>query len=444
MADHGATRACIQWLLVFLASAGFSAAIWLSVPGSFVPPQGPDYWKFYEPVAENLRAGRGLVTPSGAPAVRYPVGHPVFLAAMYQLAESTGVSRNALLMTVSVLLHALTATVLGWFASRFWSLKLALVPAILWTGYPLALWFIPLFGSETPFIPLFLIAVVCFWMSIYGPRLRYPGLVSSGALLGLAALFRPIILPVPFILVAILLWRRPNVLWRKRLVGAGLFFATTLAVVAPWEVWMYRHCDKFLLLSSGGLPSVIHGLTWAQPSDTRVSVDMSPDVKAFMTDLHRASRDKTISTFGQLSSWLVDRAVHQPWTVTKIIAEKTARSWYGTDSRRRETLLILIQIPSLALVLVGGVLAWRAGGLHRELVIFVAAIVLGTWMMTIVVLSIVRYMAPVMTLLFLLTTAILGGGGVHGQSVANNGSRSGRRHSGPQRGEDHCDDPQGG
>src|SRR5262249_26132349 len=96
-----------------------------------------------------------------------------------------------------------------------------------------------------------------------------------------------------------------------------------------------------------------------------------------------------------------------PAAVMKIFALKLARSWYGTDSRRKEGLILLIQIGYLALISWGGWRAWKLGGIHRTFAAGAILIALYFWSMTFLVLSILRYMVPAMGVLFVLMAACL-------------------------------------
>jgi hypothetical protein len=241
-----------------------------------------------------------------------------------------------------------------------------------------------------------------FWMSAYGPTMRYAGLFAAGLAVGLAMLLRPIALPMPLILMALLLTRRRAISWQSRLAGASLFLAAVAGVTMPWEIWIYRHIGKVECLSSGGLPSAIDGLDFARRTDARLPCSVPEDIAAMMDDLAREDKAGNVRTVGQLGGWLVRQAVDRPLTLTKLLAYKAARSWYATDSRRKETPIMVLQLACLAVAAIGGMRLWRAGGLDRELLILVAAVVCGTWLMTTMVLSIVIYMLPVMGLLFLM------------------------------------------
>jgi hypothetical protein len=104
---------------------------------------------------------------------------------------------------------------------------------------------------------------------------------------------------------------------------------------------------------------------------------------------------------------LVQKLRTQPYTIAKFYAIKAARAWYGTDSGRFETSIMMLQIPYLLLIVLGSIAAWRRGGIAKRWAIGAWLIVLYFWGMTIIALSIVRYMVPVMGILFVLPAAIL-------------------------------------
>jgi hypothetical protein len=89
----------------------------------------------------------------------------------------------------------------------------------------------------------------------------------------------------------------------------------------------------------------------------------------------------------------------------KLLLLKLARSWYGTDSQRFEKPTLFIQLAYLALVAWGIWSAWKPGGLDRVFLIGALLIVGYFWGMTFMALSILRYMVPVIALLFVLVGA---------------------------------------
>jgi 4-amino-4-deoxy-L-arabinose transferase-like glycosyltransferase len=403
-------KSIFLWFIFYFAVLLCGCSLWLTLPRSWRPAASIDYERYYKQVALNILENRGLTETDGTPAVKHPPGHPIFLAGVFRLADFIGLQREQLLLLVSIGLHSAAATLLGWFASRFWPIESALICAFLWATYLPALWLIPLFNSETPFIPLFLSSMVAFWIAgrpKADNRLRYGPLALSGGCLGAAMLFRPIALAILPVLIVLLLMRSNQRAFRMRVAAAAIVLASSMAMILPWEAWMYRHLGRFELLSSGGFPSVIDGLTYARDKELTESLSIDPAVAALMEDLDARYNDGEIDGFGRLIPYLAREFRQSPGTVLKLAFVKLGRCWYATDSHRRETALLLLQIPYLVLGVWGGARAWRKSAAHKELVVLAIVLVLANWLMTFMVLSIARYMAPIMMFVILLIPAIL-------------------------------------
>ena len=316
-----------------------------------------------------------------------------------------GASRESQAYFAIASMNAATAVLLAWFASQFWDRKWSFFVGILWAGNPLSLALVSSLCSDVPYATFFVAAAACFWKFACTPRISYFGLALVGGLLGLALLLRPAGLFLPFVLAAFLIScvSKP---WRQRLAGAVVLLTATLVVVMPWEIEMYRHTGKVLPLSIGGVPSMIDGFVRPKSSDmNKVSPPLPADVEAFVADLRQKTEAGEIKDTKQLAAWLVDQTGQRPAAVVKVIGYKLARSWYGTDSRRNETAILLMQSLLLSVAVAGGVRAWRCGGSYRELVVLILALVLTTWFMTVIVESLVRYMMPIMGFLFVLVPA---------------------------------------
>lgn len=95
------------------------------------------------------------------------------------------------------------------------------------------------------------------------------------------------------------------------------------------------------------------------------------------------------------------RVGEEPSGVLELFWWKARRAWYGTDVQRPiEKWILLIQSVYLLLAAAGTVLIWRTGRRGREWIILAGFVVIYFWAMTTIALSILRYMTPVMGLLF--------------------------------------------
>jgi hypothetical protein len=102
-----------------------------------------------------------------------------------------------------------------------------------------------------------------------------------------------------------------------------------------------------------------------------------------------------------------EAARENPVGALQVAVWKAVRAWYGTDSQRLDRWLLLMQLPYL------GLLGWasnrclRGGPKGASLAALLLGMVLYFWFMTVAVLPILRYMAPVICVWFAAVPALL-------------------------------------
>jgi hypothetical protein len=106
---------------------------------------------------------------------------------------------------------------------------------------------------------LFLAAVWCFMRARASDHLAMFAL--SGVLAGLSTQFRPNLILLPAIVSALQAWP----LTRRRLTGAGVFFAASVLVIMPWVIRNYRLAGVFLPTSSHGAVQLWYGTLQVGP-----------------------------------------------------------------------------------------------------------------------------------------------------------------------------------
>jgi hypothetical protein len=99
---------------------------------------------------------------------------------------------------------------------------------------------------------------------------------------------------------------------------------------------------------------------------------------------------------------VLDEVPERPLAVAELVAFKATRSWYGTESLRYEAPLAVVQLGTAALLVVGGVRCWREGGRRREALGLLLAVLGTSWLLTMAVISLVRYLTPALGLCLLL------------------------------------------
>ncbi|MGE5609156.1 MAG: ArnT family glycosyltransferase [Bacillota bacterium] len=391
---------------IFLVAFAVAAVFWLALPRSVRTTRSTDYATVYAPAARNLLAGNGVTTPDGQLLTHFPPGYPCILAAAFQIAHSTHLPENFLLQLLAFTAHALTALLIYRMAVTIWSPRFALVPAILWMTYLPALWFTSVLNSEVAFTPIFYATLLLFWRQLRRPKFSLPAGFLLGLLIGVAMLVRPIAIAVAFILAALLWFHRPMDTRSRRAAAIVVLLLGNLLAVLPWQVYAYLRTGKVLLLSSGGLPSLIDGLTYALPRADRADTPVSREVLTVMQQCENAYRSGQIRSVSMAFVYLAQQAKEHPLAVLQIFATKAARSWFATDSHHLERPLLILQIPYLLAGLISLILALRWRGPARQMATLSLAFVLYFWAMTILVLSLLRYMTPAMPLLFVLTPGL--------------------------------------
>lgn len=366
-----------------------------------------DYVNYYKPVADNLLAGRGLVLDNGMPAVLYPPGYPLLVAAtvgaarLLRLPEEWGMAGFTLLCMAcgSALIYRLARSV--------WEPGAALVASLAWATYPFVQWLAKEPRSEVPFVLFFYGAVLCVWLGIQQKEQAWGTYLLSGALIGMSMLIRPIaggagLLLALFTLVALRPRRLP-----LRLALAGMLLLGNVLVVVPWEVWAYSATGEVVPLNTGGVPSALDGLTFAvNKKDYRQDIAVPGDVREMMQRFE--DRTPQIQTARQLADAVSAEISSHPATAVRFLAIKAARSFYASDSGRLETLSIGVQIPYLVILLLASYAAWRQRAEIKPLIALIWMLLLYFWVMSTLVLPILRYMAPTIGLLFVLLPALIG------------------------------------
>jgi hypothetical protein len=283
------------------------------------------------------------------------------------------------------------------------SLTRRMVGAVAWALNPLAFWFTTYVSPEIVFLPLFLCSV---WLSrradLFSGRLGLVAASFTGVTAGLAMLTRPIAVGLPIVLGLSFLQGSVKAGRREALRKFGLVALLAFLVVAPWEVWIWNRTGRWLPLSSGGPMSTLDGPTYASNSEAgRVpipSTAASRRVQGWFLD-HR----KEFSKGRPLVSGIADRLFEDPYGCLSLLAEKAGWAWFATDEGARNRHVLALQIPIVGVLIASSMAAARASSAAGRFAVAAWLILLYTYGMTIVVLSITRYMVPGMAPLFALT-----------------------------------------
>ena len=392
--------------MVFLAAVVVTSLFWAVLPASMRVNTSNDYFVYYEPVARNVLEGRGLITAGGDPAILQPPGYSFFLVGVFGIARLTHLPEGLIHALFILVCTGLSAVFIYLIARSIWRPLVALGAPLLWMTYPLALWLTKQPYTEVPFMTVFYGAVCLYSYARVRQSQSLWWYLGVGGLIGCAMLIRPIAIGLGIVLAGWLVLSRTDVKTKGRLALAGMLLLGNLVVIFPWQLWVNQKTDKVVLLSAVGTNSIKLGLTFAVKLDGfRRPVAVPEDVEALMRDL--LARYDEMQTMGEVVTAVREEAQGRPWALVKIFGMKMVRSWYATDSGERDSAVGVIQTFYLALLLLSTIVAWRRGGNTKALAVLLWILVAYFWILTVITaIAIVRYLTPVIGLLFVLTPVL--------------------------------------
>ncbi len=374
--------------LVALATVIMQLLFWAVLPSGEKANRNSDYFAVYEPVAQNILDGRGIVDATGQVATYYPPGFPVYIAANFVMADAIHMDRVAFMRISNLVLLALAAAFVYLVLQMVFSYRVALWASALWVTYPFHLWLSNQPNSEVPFLPLFVIAVgAC----LLGRNSSWAAIVA-GLAIALAALIRPVVLFLPGVFAVFLLLDFEDS-FKRRILSAALLSLTFAAVIFPWELHVHRKTGAIIPVSTGGVWSMHDGFTFGLKEGAAGDRIFVP-AAALGTMQRFATEEQKLRTTGAIARFMWNETRQHPLAMVELVLFKSIRSWYGTQAKWHERLTAVLQFAYVGAALVGIVLLVRRKFTYP--VGFLIAIVLYTWAMTVIVLPLLRYMVPAM------------------------------------------------
>ncbi|MCZ7557089.1 MAG: glycosyltransferase family 39 protein [Bacteroidia bacterium] len=366
--------------------------------------ESSDYVGYSLPLGQSLAQGKGFML-DGEFSSMAP-GFPFIIAATIGLSDSFGLPFDQLFSCILALMLGFSAVVLFQLAIGLFGKISALLAALLWLAYPLtaSLLLQPL--SETPFVLALVLAVLSYVRAVEDASVRWAYLFAASLLLSVSMLLRPIAVALPFVFVLHLLvlrkWAFP-----ARIKAASVLLLFVVLCLLPNLAWTSSYGQPRLLPGGNAVASIRDGLTFGvEKLSYREAVHVPEGVRSLM--LRYAAEQATMQSVPEITSTVLRLAVEYPMETLQLAGMKIVRSLYGTDSGRNETLMILIQLVFLLPLVWGVYRHFRSSGIQciSESLFIIPLIFVYFWGMTFLVLSIVRYMVPAITLLFVFLPAI--------------------------------------
>lgn len=390
--------------LIFLISLSASLSFLIFLGGVGPDQQdipGNDYIRYYDPIARNILSGRG-VTLFGELSALYAPGYPLLLAGVFSLADFLGVHELNLIVVFNILLAALSACFLFLIAETIFSTRVALIASGLWLSYPLGLWFLKNPNTEGPFMFLLYLGLWIYLRAL--AKKSFLLIFLAGIVFGSASLVRPIGFMLSFALALLVFYLVRERSKKFCFLMALLLLAGSLLAIFPWEAYVFSQTGKVIPLSLGGPGSVVDGLTFAvKPGAGNDRAIVSQDVYELM----KRAQVRDPQSGGEVLNFVARELFSHPFALLKLLGWKLIRSWYATSQMWWEDKILLVQLFYLAPALAGLLYAFKRHKDKIRYLAFLLAIVLYFWLMTFLVLSMLRYMIPAMGLVLIFSAVAL-------------------------------------
>ena len=379
--------------------------------------QNLDYTRYYEPVAENIMEGKGVVDDNGNVATYWPPGFPLILSQIFRLAEHLDVNRLELIMLFNVVVTAINCLLIFFIGEQIFNERIGFLGALIWITYPFNLWLLKQPNSELPFMFLYFLSVFLFIYALNKNRLWVVYFV--GVILALSALIRPIsIMLIGVFILMILIYR--GVKSSLRFVSVFLIIAGFLITAAPWEYYVYSKTGEIVPLSKNGPDSIKGGLQFAiiyskpsgellvTPGDAmelmnRDNIEQQfkvpDDVLDFM--IQTKNMEGQLKNTADVFNYVIQEFKENPKTMMKLYIIKAVRSWYATTRMWYESYILPIQIFYLVLGVTGIICAFKQYNEKKFFVLFFIAMIFYFWAITVMVVSVLRFMIPPMGLVLI-------------------------------------------
>lgn len=278
----------------------------------------------YHTLATSLVEGRGFASASGPTSLRPPL-YSAFVASIWTLGGTRDLQAVRAVQGVLGLATAWLAFAIG---RRLWNEQAGLVAAAVVAFYPALVLANSLLLTETLFTFLltgFLAATV---VLVQQPSPRWA--LAAGLFLGLAALTRSVVWPLPLVLAPLLLWMLPAPPPR-RLALVALLVAGYASVVGPWAVRNTRLQGVTTIVDTMGGMNLRMGNYEHTPHDRIWDAVSVSGERSWIVGIPPHPPGGGEWTEGTKERWARDRAVsfmlEHPGLTLRRAAIKTADFW---------------------------------------------------------------------------------------------------------------------
>lgn len=220
-----------------------------------------------------------------------------------------------------------------------------------------------------------------------------------------------IIIFIPFILAILLYFFFIKQSKAKALISAIILILGYALATLPWIGYTYYKTKEIVPLARGGVSQIAGGLTYFSSvgqGGNRVSVP--PDVMQLLLRHEDMKKNTLDYTAKDILFFLEQEVINHPITLLKFMLIKAGRAWYATSQKWWEGRILLLQTLYLIPACLGIYISFRKKDVlapyiarDHNFIIMLLIIIGYFWAITVIVVSILRYMVPVMGFVLMFT-----------------------------------------
>ena len=343
----------------------------------------------------------GSLISEGKVQNRYPPLYPYLIYIAFRLSAFGGLNLQGVLVFLTALTNFFSALLLYRIALLMKVRPaLALMSSLLFLSHPYVLWEYTKVMSVNPYMTVLFASL---WLLLKVQQKEdgrsWISYLGIGALLGTGMLIRPIALMVPLVFLVLMALKggfRP-----RNMLHMALLLLTALLVITPWQ-YANRSRGQHILLSSDRTISIRDSFQFLEDGRGLADLKMDPEVKELVQRMGSAPYESK----GEFLEVFFRELAGNPGPMIRLYLIKAGRSWYASIDRhpREEWIKGIISVFYLLLSLPGMIYFGRMGE-KRDFFRAYILLFFYFWLMTVLVVSMVRYMIPVFGLMPLLIPA---------------------------------------
>lgn len=336
---------------------------------------------------------------------RYTPIYPFLLYGAVRLSEIAGLEINTSLFLLAAGFIALSALILTEISYKVYDKEsFAVLGGVLFATHPYILQGLTKTMSVTPFMTFVFLSLLFFLkVLLNSPHRQALHLILVGILVGISMLIRPIAIFLPIVYALLYIVLAKNEGFTRKAVLSCLIIVGAAATTAPWQGVNYSYGES-IVLSSDSTGSMIDGVSFNNhPRKDKIELPEG------VNDLAMTLSNSGAETRVELFSLAIREFRAHPVAAVKLFLVKAGRAWYGAfgQEKRKEFFKLLISLFYMTLAVLG---IWKLNlkepAARMYCVVFLG-MTLYFWGMTILVVSMVRYMIPIFGLMVIFIPALL-------------------------------------